>query len=35
LSGKADGFGILIFELGMGRYEGYWKRGKYEGKGIY
>mmetsp|Transcript_29251 Transcript_29251/g.28345 ORF Transcript_29251/g.28345 Transcript_29251/m.28345 type:complete len:92 (-) Transcript_29251:431-706(-) len=33
--GKADGFGILIFEKGLGRYEGYWKKGKYEGKGIY
>jgi hypothetical protein len=35
VGGKADGFGTLVFEKGLGRYEGFWKRGKYDGKGIY
>jgi hypothetical protein len=31
LKGKADTFGYLIFDQGLGRYTGEWKDGKYHG----
>lgn len=33
--GKASRFGYLIFDNGNGRYQGEWKDGKYNGKGLF
>jgi len=35
LKGKAETFGYLIFDQGLGRYTGEWKEGKYHGQGLF
>jgi len=34
-NGKAAKFGHLIFDRGLGRYQGEWYNGKYHGKGTF
>lgn len=35
LGGLAEGQGILIFDGGLGRYEGQWHNGRYDGLALY
>ena len=34
-NGIAEGQGTLIFDGGLGRYEGQWRKGRYEGLALY
>ena len=34
-NGLADGMGTLIFDGGLGRYEGQWRNGRYDGLALY
>lgn len=34
-NGKANKYGYLVFDHGMGRYTGEWYDGKYHGKGLF